>query len=189
MVQAAKVLTNYIISKGKIKEQERDLYEYGLTLILEKSLCIVICVCISLLLRMFIEGIFFFGIFIPLRSYMGGLHMKNYGSCLVLSCLFFSIVLLVAKFVQLPTCIALILQALCEICLFVMKPIENENRPVDEEENQYFYSMLYKILILDFIVSCLLAVFGLSRYTLVIFLTFVMNVLTVLLSKIMVYRH
>ena len=80
MKKIAKKLADYVIQKGTIEEEEREIYEYGFSIATEMLLCILVCFSISMTLHTFVEGLLFFAIFIPLRSYAGGLHLSNYWS-------------------------------------------------------------------------------------------------------------
>ena len=85
MNKVAGLLASYIIEKGVVKEEYREVYEYGFTILLEMVSFVVFSVAVSLYLHMVLEGILFFVIFILLRSYAGGLHLNNFYACFVLS--------------------------------------------------------------------------------------------------------
>ena len=87
MRKVAKLLTDYVIKKSMVDEADREVYEYGFVITLEGGLFLVASLFIALKLDMVLEGIFFFVIFSPLRSYAGGLHLEKFWICFVLSCL------------------------------------------------------------------------------------------------------
>lgn len=60
-------LTNYVVCKGVVKEEERKVYEYGFQTGLEVSLSFLISILIAALGHMLLEGLLFLAIFIPLR--------------------------------------------------------------------------------------------------------------------------
>ena len=72
------VLTNYIFKKGIIDEKNYEIYQYGFQCFLEVSASTICSIVIALLLHMFSECLFFFLLFIPMRSFSGGLHLKTY---------------------------------------------------------------------------------------------------------------
>ena len=78
MSRVAKMLADYVLCKGVIIKDEYDLYEYGFQIALETGLSLIISGIIASMLHMIPEGILFFIVFIPLRSYAGGLHLKHY---------------------------------------------------------------------------------------------------------------
>lgn len=74
----ARILTDYVIYKGMVKEEERSIYEYGFVVAMETGLSLIIIFFVAGILHMVVEGILFFIVFIPLRSYAGGLHLEHY---------------------------------------------------------------------------------------------------------------
>lgn len=115
MKRIAEVLTDYVIQKGMVKEEDRELYEYGFTMTIEVGLFVLSCLFISLYLHMLMEGILFFLIFAPLRSYAGGLHLDKFRSCFILSCLTFSGILLIVRYVHIPMLFSFIALFILEI--------------------------------------------------------------------------
>ena len=83
MRKVAKLLTDYVIKKSMVDEADREVYEYGFVITLEVGLFLVASLFIALKLDMVLEGIFFFVIFSPLRSYAGGLHLEKFWICFV----------------------------------------------------------------------------------------------------------
>ena len=71
-------LTNYILLKGVIEENDFEIYQYGFQRFLELFINIMCSIIIAILLNMKLECIVFFLFFIPLRSYSGGFHMEHY---------------------------------------------------------------------------------------------------------------
>ena len=148
MGKIAERLADYIIQKGTIKEEEREIYEYGFSIAIEVLLCVITCFSISMMLHTFVEGILFFVIFIPLRSYAGGLHLSSYWSCFSLSCLTFFIIMLLGKYLTLPIYIALITFFVLEIVIYNLYPVENVNREIDADEDNEFRKRLKQFLIM-----------------------------------------
>ena len=157
MGKAAKILANYVIQKGTVKEDEREIYEYGFTVAMETVLCIIVCFVASLVLHTVLEGILFFVIFIPLRSYSGGLHLNNYWSCFSLSCLTFLSIMLLGKYLDFSIYILLTVFFLSEMVVYSLYPVENMNRTVDVEEDKHFKKRLKQFLIIDGIIAIIFA--------------------------------
>ena len=78
-------LTDYILKKEIIKQDSYDIYQYGFQCFLEISVSTICSIVIALLLHMLPECLFFFLLFIPMRSFSGGLHLKTYFSCFLAS--------------------------------------------------------------------------------------------------------
>lgn len=183
MKKIAKKLADYVIQKGTIEEEEREIYEYGFSIATEMLLCILVCFSISMTLHTFVEGLLFFAIFIPLRSYAGGLHLSNYWSCFSLSCLTFLIIMMLGKNLEFPIYIALIISFLLEIVVYNLYPVENINRIVDADEDKQFKKRLKQFLIIDGTLAIVFAMVGRSKYLQTFMFTLVMIVVTMIAGK------
>ena len=92
------------------------------------------------------ECIIFLVVFIPVRSYVGGLHLKRFRMCFILSCLALFLTLESVQSLSIPIEIAFILSIIEEIIIFYVKPIKIQNRPVAEEQGKSFGKRLQYIL-------------------------------------------
>ena len=183
MGKIAERLADYIIQKGTIKEEEREIYEYGFSIAIEVLLCVITCFSISMMLHTFVEGILFFVIFIPLRSYAGGLHLSSYWSCFSLSCLTFFIIMLLGKYLTLPIYIALITFFVLEIVIYNLYPVENVNREIDADEDNEFRKRLKQFLIMDGVLGFIFTVLSWSKYMQTFTFTLVMITVTMAIGK------
>lgn len=183
MKTLSKVLTNYIIRKGMVDETDREIYEYGFQIAMELGIFVFFCILLSVITGMIKEGILFFIIFAPLRSYAGGLHLEKYASCLVLSCLTFGGILLVVKYIKVPVILSLILLILLELVVYLLYPVENVNRVVDKEENRYFKKRLRIFLVADTIIALICAAAGSDSMLFLITATFLMITVTMSIGK------
>ncbi len=145
-------LTEYLIKKQVIDEADKEMYQYGLLRGGEMLGNIVTCMLIALWFDLVLEGIFFFVFFIPLRSYAGGLHLKNYISCFILSLVTFIVILMLTKWCVLPTYLLITAFGFLVGILIFLYPIENVHRRVTEKENLYFKKKLILFIILDTII-------------------------------------
>ena len=182
MEKVAKVLADYVIRKGMVDEENRNIYEYGFTVTIEVGLFVLFCLLMTLYLHMYMQGILFFIIFAPLRSYAGGLHLEKYHSCFVLSCLTFSGVLLIVRYIQFPIWISFITLFILEIVVYALYPIENINRKVDREEDRYFRKKLKLFLLIDMIIAVACIILNNNGALFLITDTFLVVVITMLMG-------
>lgn len=138
---------------------------------------------------MVVEGILFFIVFIPLRSYAGGLHLEHYWSCLALSCLTFSVILLLTKFAIMPTYIVFFIIVFLELLVYCLYPVENINRKVDAVENEFFQKRLKKFLLIDMLIVGICIAFKNNSYLILIMTTFFMVAITMLIGKYKNHRR
>lgn len=177
------VLADYIIVKGMAEESDREMYEYAFEVAVELGIFAVATIMIALCLEMFWEGVFFFILFIPLRSYAGGVHMETYTACFCMSCLAFSGVLLVSKYLLVPGRFSGILLLLLEVMVYRLYPVENVNRSVDERENAYFKKRMTGFLLLDCGIAGVCLILKKDRLLLTAAATFLLIVLTMIAGK------
>lgn len=183
MKRIAEALTDYVIQKGMVKEEDRELYEYGFTMTIEEGLFVLFCLFVSLYLHMLMEGILFILIFAPLRSYAGGLHLDKFHSCFILSCLTFSGILLIVRYIHISMLFSFIALFILEAAVYALYPVENINREVDNEENRYFKKKLKIYLAVDLLLAVICAVLKKECYVFLISVTFFMIVVTMILGK------
>lgn len=186
MEKVAKLLADYVIRKGMVEEEDRTIYEYGFTVTIEVGLFLLFCLFMTLYLHMFVEGILFFIIFAPLRSYAGGLHLEKYHSCFVLSCLTFSGILLVVRYFKAPIWISFTALFILEMITYILYPVENINRKVDREEDRHFRKKLKSFLLMDMIIAVVCIILNNSNALFLIADTFLVVVITMLIGK---YRN
>ena len=185
----ARILTDYVIYKGMVKEEERSIYEYGFVVAMETGLSLIIIFFVAGILHMVVEGILFFIVFIPLRSYAGGLHLEHYWSCLALSCLTFSVILLLTKFAIMPTYIVFFIIVFLELLVYCLYPVENINRKVDAVENEFFQKRLKKFLLIDMLIVGICIALKNNSYLILIMTTFFMVAITMLIGKYKNHRR
>ena len=197
MRKVAKLLTDYVIKKSMVDEADREVYEYGFVITLEVGLFLVASLFIALKLDMVLEGIFFFVIFSPLRSYAGGLHLEKFWICFVLSCLTYITTLLVVKNLCLHEFVSLIVLFALEVFVYVLYPVENRNREINEEENKAYYEdvniknelklrdMIQKLpkFCMDFFIGIVCTIFEKDSYFLELNIIFLIVVITMLIGK------
>lgn len=183
MERIAGLLTEYIIKKGMINEEDYDLYLFGFLSALEMGFSLIICLLLAIMFHMLFEGILFFVIFIPLRSYAGGLHLDKYWSCFILSCLTFCAILFLVKIVVVPWYILVVTLAFLETIVYLLYPVENFNRHVDVIENRYFKKKLMKYMAFDMLLAIFCTYLKKEKYLLLITGVFFMMVVTMILGK------
>ncbi len=183
MNKVAGLLASYIIEKGVVKEEYREVYEYGFTILLEMVSFVVFSVAVSLYLHMVLEGILFFVIFILLRSYAGGLHLNNFYACFVLSCLTLWGILLMTQNVYIPITVIVIAFLILEVCVYALYPVESTNREVDSVEDRYFKKRLETYLAIHLVLVLVCAGLKYDRCLVLIVATYVMIVITMVIGK------
>lgn len=148
-------------------------FEVGCSFIMSIIIC---CACGQM-----IDGIIFFGVFIPLRSYLGGFHMNSYWACFICSSTVLVGILLLVRFCN-PNPIVSWIMLIFSVVIIVWKA--KKASEVDEE-GQHYYPRICIIVVGILFVSIIF--FAISKFSL-LFLIACTNVLVVI-SKFLEKRQ
>lgn len=99
MEKIAEKLAKLLVRENVISDSMLEIYQYGLVRMLEIGVAVLTGFVMCLTLGMLKEGIIFFIFFVPLRSYLGGIHLKKYWHCYIVSCFTLLLVLIMSRIV------------------------------------------------------------------------------------------
>jgi len=123
-----------LVENNIIKEEDKELYSYGLHQGLVIIANVVTTVIIGFIFGMVWQSIVFMATYLPLRSYAGGYHAKTQVQCYVLSIVLTSSILLAIKFIPWTDFICLSAAIFAGIIIFAFAPMEDHNKPLDQRE-------------------------------------------------------
>ena len=153
--------------KKVIPPEEKELYRFGVQQGLSIALNVVTTFVIGLVFRMVLESFLFLAVYIPLRSFAGGIHAKTANRCYVYSSL------LVIKFFPLGNLICSCLSFLSGIIIFLLAPVEAEHKKLDEIEYVVYRKRSRIILVAEIIIQLLLSMIMPKRFIMCFSLSFV----------------
>ena len=139
------------IEQGEFSKSKRDLYIYGYTLLLEKTIIILITITIAVIFKAYWEIIILCIAFIPLRQYAGGYHAKTRSACLTLSALYMIGAVLWIGFAKnhLIFPYNVLIEGVCAGIVFWLAPIDTQTRRISESERIYFKRVTRIILLIQ----------------------------------------
>lgn len=184
MEQFSKFVTAHLISKDVIEEEKRYIYQYGFQVGLEVCLNTLISILIAVGCKMELEAIIFFVVFALLRSYAGGLHLDTYLSCLICSCTSFLSIMLLVKYLSVSKIISSLIIIGSFICIKLLAPIQDVNRPLNEKEEKQFKKKLGNSMIAIGLFSLVCYVGGCDRLLFTVSSTSLFMVLILSLGKV-----
>lgn len=126
--------TNKLIQWGIIKTDEQELYAYGFWQGMFILLNLVTIVIIGLLARMLWQSMLFTITYVILRSMAGGYHARTQQGCYLFSVLLILAVLSMLKWFPWCTIWSVIISLTPTLAIFLLAPVEDENKPLDETE-------------------------------------------------------
>ncbi len=148
-------MANLLVRKKYIEEKMYSIYQYGLQMALEIGCSFITSIIICCIWGKIIEGIIFFVVFIPLRSYLGGFHMKSYWVCYICSCISLIVVLWLGSFTP-DFSISWLLLCISIITIF----IEAKKEKLRDVEGRYFYTRICGLILLILIIGIVFSVLG-----------------------------
>lgn len=135
-----KWLSHRMVERGIIKEEEQELYQFGIRNGMILLLNVVTALVIGLLTEQLAVVAVFTLSFMVLRSYTGGYHSDSRIFCYLGS----NLVLLVPVYTQAVFCktslawLLAVLLVSAEI-IFLLSPMHSKNRKLDKEEQKAFW--------------------------------------------------
>ena len=150
----------FLLIKNKVLDiEQRDVYVYGIEVILLNSIIIPVFLILSLLFNTMINFWAYLIFFLPLRTFSGGYHADTSERCLILSAIMYVLSIAVTRafpllYQNLYWKIAGIISLLV---IVIMAPLISENNPLTTTQRTRNRIVVYILLVFDlafFILSC-----------------------------------
>ncbi len=143
-------LAGKLAKSNIIKEEDFEVYQFGIESFIMKACHLISYVTIGLLFRRLPELLVFLAAFIPLRECSGGYHARTPLKCYILSCGTVITFLCLLLFIPADkTQYSIILAVFSSLILFFIVPVETENKPLSEAEVTYYKSKAGFIIIIE----------------------------------------
>ena len=142
-------LTEKLLSNGTISNEDKELYIYGLFMLMSHLMFFIIACIFGLILGCVFESIIFYIVFQLIRRYAGGYHASTETRCEILSSLSILaciVVIKLSKIYDFQTAL-LIISAISAVCIFVFCPLDTPEKPLSDKEFKYFRKISWTILL------------------------------------------
>lgn len=162
LARLAVKIVNNLVHSGVIKEEDAEIYIYGINQILTSVLNVSSALIIGLIFGVFPEIAVFMAAYIPLRSFAGGYHAKTPLSCYVFSVIMLIVVSIGLKYLHLADWVYYAVLVAATLVVLVLSPVEDRNKPLAEIEQKVYkrrtiliaaveltLAMLLKLLMFD----------------------------------------
>lgn len=154
----AQKITLLFIKNGA-DEENRELYEYGLLLILSNLITVSILFILSCLLGILKEMLCFLSAFVSVRHYAGGYHAKHYQNCFFISILSCLLGVYGGKYLYTERQLAAVLLLFSAAVIIKLAPIRPPERVLGAERAAFHKKMSGYITSFFVIISILLYYF------------------------------
>ena len=153
---AANNITNYLICKKVIKDDDREIYQYGFEQVFSYLLNIATMLLLGIILGKIYQSLVLILSFMALRSYSGGYHANTPLQCYLLTVMSISATLSIMKFITIDRFICWGLLVLSSVVILLLSPIGSKNKPLDEIEKIIYRK---KTIIVWSVETCVAIVF------------------------------
>lgn len=179
-------LTEKLLSNGMISEDDKDLYIYGLFMLISHLMFFIIACVFGLILGCVFESIIFYIAFQFIRRYAGGYHASTETRCDILSTLSILaciVVIKLSKIYDIQT-VLLITSALSAVCIFVFCPLDTPEKPLTDKEFRYFRKISWIILFVIIVAIIVSYIFKFKMITVPCCLSLILESILVVAGKI-----
>lgn len=150
----------FLLIKNKIADiEQRDIYIYGLEVILLNVSLMIVFLIISLLCGEMMNFWAYILFFIPIRTFSGGYHAETSERCFILSTIMYGVSIAASKFLPMMYTSALwrSIGIVSILIILALSPLVNENNPLSKKQKKRNRIIVCTLLIIDlvfFILSC-----------------------------------
>jgi accessory gene regulator B len=162
-------LVNAMYESGSITQDDMEVYRFGIETALLKLTHYAIMLLIGFCFNMVLQTVIFTISFTVLREYAGGYHAKSRFRCYCISVFIITSVLLVSKlcpaqimfWISISTCIPSF------IIIFLLAPVENINKPLDNLEIEHYKKLTRNILLVEEMIALVFLFDNIQLFTIV----------------------
>lgn len=127
-----------LVENGIIKYTEKEIYRYGIELLMLKGIALISAVIISSLLGTLTSLFWLLAFFLPIRKYGGGIHASNPITCLVVSEMLLILCQEIIINISFIPHIGVPVYVVSGLLVVVLSPIESKNKLLTtKQKNKY----------------------------------------------------
>ena len=179
-------LTEKLLSNGTIIDEDKELYIYGLFMLISHLMFFIIACIFGLILGCIFESIIFYIAFQFIRRYAGGYHASTETRCEILSTLSILaciVVIKLSKTYDFQT-VLLLITILSAVCIFVFCPLDKPEKPLSDKEFKYFRKVSWIILFVIIVAIIISYVFKFQMVTVPCCLSLILESILLAAGKI-----
>ena len=151
-------IVNTQISKGLLKEEDRNIYQYGYQMLMEYCINIATSISIAAFFHAYKIVLVFSLAYFLLRGYAGGYHAKTSIGCFLMSAAVLAAVVVVVRYAGNMSFDKELILAEVVMLPYVFKkmPIPVKNKPITENEKIHFGKVARLVYAVELAVGILL---------------------------------
>lgn len=145
-------ITFWLIKNKILDIDSREVYVYGMEVVLLNASLIIATFIISMLENGFVHFFGFLIFFIPIRIFSGGYHAKHSETCFLLSTAIYAVTLFIVKWKPhiYKNVEVIIFVIIAVIFILIWSPLKNPRHPLADYQCKRNKKILYGIIAIDF---------------------------------------
>ena len=152
------IFDKVISVNDNIKEEDKELYKYGLRQGLFMILNILTTILLGYIFKNVWQAVIFMIAYSPLRVYAGGYHTKTQLRCYIFSIFLTIVVICANKYIPGTSQNIIIITIISCIIVFSLSPVEDRNKPLDKVEKAVYrkrslYALLFEVILIILLLS------------------------------------
>lgn len=136
IAKLAKSTAHFFYKKNIVKQEDEEVYAYGMELLYSSIFNIFLAVLISVATNTFLPTTVFAFAFAILRQYIGGYHAKTHFGCMSILTVVLIIFSILSKNIpinfEIP--ISSVVTVISIILVILFAPVENSNKPLSDND-------------------------------------------------------
>lgn len=136
IARLSEMLADALVGSGAAREEDRDIYVYGMDVLLSTAANIICILALGILIGRTLETLLFMSFFTVLRSAAGGFHANTHFKCFLIMLAAYALAMALSVLVPLDACrwVSLPIAAAAAATVAALAPVAHENRPVSAGE-------------------------------------------------------
>lgn len=147
-----------LIEKGEIKEEEKEIYQYGLEQLLVTVLDFVSIVLVGIIYGKFLLCMMFIVAFCSLRVYAGGYHASTRIGCYALTMSVVVMALTIIKYIPINVPLIVVFAVIAAGIILKLAPVDTASKPLDTVEYHYYRKKAVLILWVELVIAAMCTV-------------------------------
>jgi accessory gene regulator B len=145
-MKLAKHLVNMLVRNNTVREEDREIYDYGIDQIIFTSLNVITMMGIGIITDSLVDIAIFSLFYVTLRVYAGGYHADTQLKCFILSNLMIMIIVAINLCMLIPWLIQIFLVVVSYMVIMRLGPVDTKTRRLDALERFVYQKRMAIIL-------------------------------------------
>lgn len=174
------LITQNLLKKDIISNKEKELYAYGLFMIISYLAFFIISILFGIALDIPFLSILFYIVFCLVRNFAGGIHADSETRCDIITTLSILISeILIKIFINYSLVRITFVLIISSISLIAIKPVASSQKEINKQEKMHFHKKVIVLTALALIISIISILFGV--YSIAISISISLSLATILL--------